>query len=125
VNALRKIHHALVPGGLVIDTQPVSAHPPIESASGKLGTLDMSEWARTIKTIDGLVQQAIDQCLFDLEHESRYVVTDDYDDGAEFVAVTRDWAGTNVSVALAARANREQGRVRLHQEVRLRLLRAR
>jgi hypothetical protein len=125
VNALRKIHRALVPGGLVIDTQPVSAHPPVESGSDMLGTLDMSAWARTIAAIDGLVQQTIDEGLFALERESRYVVTDAYDDGAQFVAVTRDWAGTNVSDALAARAGREQGRVRLHQDVRLRLLRAR
>jgi hypothetical protein len=125
VNALRKIHRALVPGGLVIDTQPVSGHPPVESGSGMLGTLDMSEWSRTIAAIDGLVQQTIDRGLFDLERETRYVVTDEYDGGAEFVAVTRDWAGTNVSDALAARVSRERGRVRLHQDVRLRLLRAR
>ena len=125
MNALRKIHRALVPGGLVIDTQPLSAHPPIESGSEMLGTLDMSEWAQTIATIDRLVQQTIHQGLFDLERESRYVVTDEYDDGAEFVTVTRDWAGTNVSDALAARVGREHGRVRLHQDVRLRVLRAR
>lgn len=125
MNALRKIHRALVPGGLVIDTQPVSAHPPVEAGGGMLGTLDMSGWARTIAAIDGLMQQAIDQGLFDLERESRYVVTDEYGDGAEFVAVTSGWAGTNVSDALAARVGREQGRVRLHQDVRLRLLRTR
>ena len=125
MHALRKLHHALVPGGLVIDTQPLSAHPPIESANGPLGTLDMSAWARTIATIDGRVQQAIDQGLFDLDRQSRYVVTDEYDDGAEFVTVTREWAGTTVSDALAARVSPEPGRVRLHQDVRLRLLRAR
>jgi hypothetical protein len=125
VNALRKLHRALVPGGLVIDTQPLSAHPPIESLSCRLGTLDMSEWARTIATIDGRVQQAIDLGLFDLERESRYVVTDEYEDGAGFVTVTREWAGTDVSDALAARVSPEQGRVRLHQDVRMRLLRAR
>lgn len=125
MHALRKIRHALVPGGLVIDTQPLSAHPPIEFASGTLGTLDMSEWARTIATIDGRLQQAIELGLFDLERESRYVVTDEYDDGAAFVTVTREWAGTNVSDALAARVSPELGHVRLHQDVRLRLLRAR
>ena len=125
MNALRKIHRALLPGGLVIDTQPVSAHPPVESGSGIVGTLDMSDWARTIATIDRLVVQAIDQGLFDLERESRYVVTDEYDDGAEFVAVTRDWAGTDVSDALAERVGHEQARVRLNQDVRLRGLRAR
>lgn len=125
MHALRKIHGALVPGGLLIDTQPLSAHPPIASADGTLGTLDMSEWARTVATIDGRVQQAIELGLFDLERETRYVVTDEYDDGAEFVTVTREWAGTNVSDALAARVSPEQGRVWLHQDVRLRLLRAR
>jgi len=53
------------------------------------------------------------------------LVIDEYDDGAEFVEVTRDWAGTNMSEALAVRVGPEQGRVRLHQDVRLRLLRAR
>ena len=125
MHALRKIHRALVPGSLVLDSQPLSAHPPVESDNGRLGTLDMTEWAQTIATIDRLVEQTIDQGLFDLERESRYVVTDEYDDGAEFVAVTRDWAGTDVSDALAARVGREQARVRLHQEVRLRVLRAR
>ena len=80
---------------------------------------------RRAHAIDGRVQQAIDQGLFDLERESRYAVTDEYDDGAGFVAVTREWAGTNVSDELAARVGRQQGRVRLHQDVRLRLLRAR
>ena len=125
MHALRKIHRALVPGSLVLDSQPLSAHPPIESDNGRLGTLDMSEWAQTIARIDRLVEQTIDQGLFDLERESRYVVTDEYDDGAEFVAVTRDWAGTDVSDALAARVGREQGRDRLHQDIRLRVLRAR
>jgi hypothetical protein len=125
VNALHKLHRSLVPGGLVIDTQPVSAHPPLESGAGLLGTLDMSEWARTVAEIDGLVQQTLGGGLFDLERESRYVVTDEYGDGAECVATTREWRGTSVSDALAARVGSEQGRVRLHQDVRLRLLRAR
>ena len=125
MNALRSIHHALVPGGLVIDTQPFSAHPPVESENGIIGLLDMAEWAQTIATIDGLMQQTIDQGLFDLERESQYVVTDECDDGAEFVAVTRDWVGTDVGDEFAARVGREPGRVRLHQDVRMRLLRAR
>jgi hypothetical protein len=71
------------------------------------------------------VEQTIDQGLFDLERESRYVVTDEYDDGAGFVTVTRNWAGTDVSDALAARVGREQAPVCLRHDVRLRVLRAR
>lgn len=89
VHALRKIRHALVPGGLVIDTQPLTAHPPIESASG---TLDMSEWARTIATIDGRARQAIDLGPFDLERESSYIVTDEYETGPRPAAPGRQAA---------------------------------
>jgi hypothetical protein len=123
VNALRKIHDALAPGSLLIDTQPVSAHPPVESDGGILGALDMSDWARTIATIDEVVEQVLGDGSFELERERRYVVTDDYADGDEFVSVTRGWQGTRVVDALAAVAGRERGHVRLHQEIRLRLLR--
>jgi hypothetical protein len=125
VNALRKIHRALVPGGVVIDTQPVSAHPPVESDDGTLGALDMSEWARTIATIDTCVEQTIADGLFDLEDERRYVVTDEFDDGEAFVEITRGWQGTYLDHAFAERVGRERGRVRLHQDIRLRLLRTR
>ena len=125
MNALHKIHGALAPGSPVIDAQPVSAYPPVESENGTLGALDMSEWARTIATIDALVDQTIDGGLFELERERRYVVTDAYDDGAAFVEITRGWQGTHLSHAFAERVGRERGPVRLHQDVRLRLLRTR
>jgi hypothetical protein len=124
VNALRNIYDALVPGGLVIDTQPVSASPPVESVAGPLGTLDMREWAQTIATVDRRIERTIRDGLFEIEEERRLVVTDEYGDGAEFVAVTRGWAGTRVDDALAALVAREQRPVRLHQDVRLRVLRA-
>jgi hypothetical protein len=125
VSALRQIRRSLVPGGIVVDTQPLSPHPPVEAGDRALGTLDMSEWAQTIATIDRLVEQTLADGLFELEHERRYVVTDVYGDGAELVAVTRGWAGTHVDDAFAERVGREPGHVRLHQDVRLRVLRTR
>lgn len=125
VNALRKIHDALVPGGLVIDTQPVSAEPPVESEAGPLGALDMREWAETIATIDRRVEQTMRDGLFELEHESRLVVTDEYDHGAELVAETSEWAGTRLDDGFAELVGSQSRRVRLHQQIRLRLLRAR
>jgi hypothetical protein len=125
VDALRKIHDALVPGGLVIDTQPVSADPPVESEAEPLGTLDMRDWAQTIATVDRRIEQTIRDGFFELDEESRFIVTDEYDNGAEFVAVTREWAGTHLDDAFAQRIGDERRPVRLHQEVRLRVLRAR
>jgi len=125
VNALQKIHDALVPGGLVIDTQPVSADPPVESQAGPLGALDMREWAQTIATIDLRVEQTMRDRLFDLEAERRFVVSDEYDDGAELVAVTSEWAGTRLDDTFAELVRSQPRPVRLHQQIRLRLLRAR
>ena len=113
MNALRRIHAALVPGGIVVDTQPVSAEPPVEGRDGRLGTLDMREWARTIDAVDGAILQAV-----------AGVVVDEFDSGGEFVEVVSGWRGTRIPPALAERAGSASPPVRVHQDVRLRLLRA-
>ena len=123
MNALRRIHAALVPGGLVVDTQPVSAHPPVESDAAMLGALDMREWAQQIADIDALADEAFDAGLFALEGDSCFVVTDEYDDGAEFLSYARNWVGTRIGAGLERRAAAEPRPVRIHQDVRLRLLR--
>jgi hypothetical protein len=124
VNALERIHEALVPGGPVVDTQPVSPRPPVESGGRRLGTLDMREWGETIEAVDRLVAQAISDGLYALEDERRFVVTDTYDSGPELVEVVSDWRGTRISRALSERVAAVAEPVRVHQEVRLRLLRA-
>jgi hypothetical protein len=125
VGALREIHGALVTGGLLIDTQPVSALPPVETDSRQLGALDMRAWARKIRTIDGEVDDTIRAGLFELVATSHLRVTDDYDDGQELVDVTRGWPGTRVDDELARLVARTAGGVRVAQAVRMRVLRAR
>jgi hypothetical protein len=69
-------------------------------------------------------QRTIGDGLFALDAERRFVVIDGYDDGAEFVAEVREWAGTHIEAAFAERLAKGRGPVQLHQEVRLRVLRA-
>jgi hypothetical protein len=122
VHALRNIHQCLVTGGRLIDTQPVSPQPPVDTDGDALGTLDMSEWARTIDQIDRLTAQTLRAGLFTIVAERRFTVSDQFDSGAELVAETRQWAGTHVDPALAGLIADQQRAVRLHQEVRLRVL---
>jgi hypothetical protein len=123
VNALRTLHAALAPGGLVVDTQPVSSHPPVEAAeSGELGTLDMREWGRTIELVDGGFAATLRDGLFALEAERSLVVTDSFDNGAEMLATVRDWQGTHIPAELERRVARSYGPVHVHQDIRLRLL---
>jgi hypothetical protein len=121
VNALRKIHEALIVGGLLIDTQPVSPEPPAESDSRQNGRLDMTEWARTIDEIDTLVQQTIRDGLFALVDQRSVTVTDQFDTGKELVEEASGWAGTRINPLLAKRIAQKQQPVRIHQEVRLRV----
>jgi hypothetical protein len=125
VNALRRLHAALVPGGLVVDTQPVSARPPVEADGVKLGTLDMREWQRTIDAVDRLVAETIDDGLFSVEVERRFTVADTADNGPSLVETVRGWQGTKVSAVLARRVAEATPPVSVRQDVRLRVLRAR
>jgi hypothetical protein len=124
VNALRTLHAALADDGLLVDTQPTSAHPPVAAASGELGTLDMREWARTIAAVDDRFEAAIREGLFAATDERSFVVTESFDDAAEMLAVVRDWRGTHIPAALERRIAGQPGGIRVHQDIRLRLLRA-
>ena len=123
MHALRNIHAALAPDGLLVDTQPLSAHPRVSADGTELGTLDMRDWLDTIRAVDELFAQTIAAGLYDLRHEERVVVADSFDDGPECLASVADWRGTQVPSALASRLAAAHGPVTIEQEVRLRLLR--
>jgi hypothetical protein len=116
-------HAALVPDAIVVDTQPISAHPPVSADGIVLGALDMREWLETIQAVDELVAETIRAGLYELQHESRFSVTDSFDSGPECLRTVGGWRGTrvpdSVSTGLAATASQ----VAAQQEVRLRLLR--
>jgi hypothetical protein len=123
VHALRNIHAALAPAGIVVDTQPVSASPPLASEGGELGSLDMHDWLDTIHAVDERFTETIAAGLYELDHESSFVVTDTYDNGPECLNIVSGWRGTRVSPVLSKRLAAATSRVSVRQEVRLRLLR--
>ena len=122
MHALRNIHAALASDGIVVDTQPVSARPDVASDSAKLGTLDMRDWLDTIHAVDERVRYAIEDGLYELRHESRFTVTDSFDNGPECLETVSGWRGTRVPPSGAAtRSCNVSGDG--EQQVRLRLLR--
>jgi SAM-dependent methyltransferase len=124
VHALRRIHAALLPGGLVLDSQPVSPDSQVEPADGGVGRLDMREWRATIDAVDARTAEAIGLGLFAIESEHMITVPDEFDSGAEFIQVVGAWRGTRIPPPGAARARDGRPPVRVLQEVRLRILRA-
>jgi hypothetical protein len=123
VHALRNIHAALTPAGLLVDTQPVSRHPRVAAGDAELGTLDMREWIGTIHAVDELVAEVVGASLYELQHEERFIVTDAFDSGSECLETVSSWRQTKVPPALRSRLAAMQSNVVVEQEVRLRLLR--
>ena len=123
MHALRNIHTALAPDGILVDTQPVSASPPVASDGGELGTLDLHDWLDTIHAVDERFAETIAAGLYELEHESWFVVTDSYDNGPECLDIVSGWRGTRVSPEVMQRLAASTSPVSVQQAVRLRLLR--
>jgi len=123
VHALRKIHAALVPDAILVDTQPVSAHPPVAVHGTTLGALDMRDWLGTIDAVDELVAETIAAGLYEPIHEQHFAVTDTFDDGGECIDEVSGWRATRVPAALELRTRAVRAPVTVTQDVRLRLLR--
>ena len=123
MHALHNIHTALAPDAILVDTQPVSARPPLAADGVTLGKLDMREWLDTIQAVDECFAETIGAGLYELQHESRFVVTDSYDDGRECLEIVSGWRGTRVSASVSTGLAATTSQVTVQQEVRLRLLR--
>jgi hypothetical protein len=122
VDALRTLHQSLVPGGWVVDTQPLSPRPEVFAAGQRIGTLDMRDWARTIELVDAEIERALAAGLFVLEAERRIVVTDSFDSGVECLEEVREWGGTKVPKSLEKELRAAHRPAALEQEVKIRLL---
>ena len=123
MHALHNIHAALAPDGLLVDTQPISAHPRVTAADVDLGPLDMRDWVDTIRAVDERFTETIAAALYELQREERFTVTDSFDDGHECLETVSSWRDTRVPSSLASRLETTHAAVRVEQEVRLRLLR--
>ena len=124
MDVLRKLHEVLVPGGLVIDTQPVSRYPAVKTPHGRLGALDARAWRRTIDAVDRRRRRAIGDRLFRLVNTRRFIVFERFDAGNELLGEVRGWAGTTVEPTLARRIAKHRDRIWVEQHVTLRLLQA-
>ena len=123
MHALRNIHSALLPDGLLVDTQPVGQKPPVAANGHELGTLDMHEWIETIRAVDDRVAETIAAGVFEQTDERTLVIRDTFDDGPGCLEIIGTWRGTCVPQPLADRLAAVRDQVTVDQQVRLRLLR--
>ena len=122
VDALSRIHTALVPGGVVVDTQPVGSRMLVRVDDEPAGELEEDEWLKMVGAVDSGVEEAIDAGLFDLQHEERYAVVHSFDSGSEALEEASSWAGTRIPKDVAEQLETTRGSVEIEVEIRLRVL---
>jgi hypothetical protein len=123
VHALRNIHAALAPDGVLVDTQPTSAYAPVRADGREVGGLDMRAWVDEIRAVDEQFDEAVRSGLYRVEHEQHFTIADEFDTGPECLEIVSGWSGTRVPPALAAWLDGAQMPMAVDAQVRLRLLR--
>ena len=122
VDALTCLHAALVPGGVLVDTQPVGLRLPVALDGEPIGELEDDEWLEIVAAVDAEADKAIAIGLFELWHEERYPVVHEFGSGDECLDEVGSWVGTVVPPAVAARLAHATGPATVEHDVRLRLL---
>jgi hypothetical protein len=122
VDALTRIHAALVPDGVLVDTQPVSPRLPVALDGEPIGELEDDEWLEMVAAVDAELEKALAAGLFELLHEERYAVVHEFGSGDECLEVVGSWAGTEVPAEVTGRLQHASARTTVEHDVRLRLL---
>jgi hypothetical protein len=125
VNALRRIHRALVDGGVLLDLQPTLANAPVVGAGRTLGRLDEREFRQVADRVNGALEETVAAGLFAHERELVLDVVHRFDGARALLEEVRTWTGTRVPASLVRRLERARPPFDVREGARLRRLRAR
>lgn len=122
VDALTRIHAALAPGAVLVDTQPISLRLPVVLDDEPIGELEDDEWLEMVAAVDAELHKALAAGIFQIRHEERYSVVHEFGSGRECLEVVGAWGGTHVPSEIASRLERSAARATVEHDVRLRVL---
>jgi hypothetical protein len=124
VHALRRVHEALVPGGILLDLMPFEPWVPVESRGGVVGHVDTREFARDVVKTEARLASVVREGLFALERELRFDVLEHFDSADRLLEVVGEWGRTRIPARLRARLARAEPPFRVRERLVLRRLRA-
>jgi SAM-dependent methyltransferase len=121
VHALRQIHRALVPGGLLVDMHPVPPSTRVEVRAESLGELDDAEFMALVAATEAPLW---DTDLFSLEEELEFDWLERFDSAEELIEAVSSWEWTRIPATLIERVRDVDGPVDIWERVVLRRFRA-
>ena len=124
MNALGRLHRALVPGGTLYDLQPRGGSARVVTGLGEVGSLDEREFFRDARATERLVDRVVREGLFGFEAELAFLVRSSFDSAEELVETVSGFRRVRVSKRLVARVRRSPPPFRLVEPASLRRYRA-
>ena len=122
MHALRRIHQALVPGGVLLDMHPVPPSTRAEVDGRSLGEFDDAEFMQIVANAEAELERT---GLFERGSEVEFNYLERYDDPAQLLEDVKDgWEGCRISPELEARILGADGPVDIWERVVLRRFRA-
>ena len=121
MHALRQIHRALVPGGLLVDMHPVPPSTRVEVRGESLGELDDAEFMALVVETEAPLWETD---LFSLEEELEFDWLERFDSAEELIETVSSWEWSRVPAEVAERVREVDGPVDIWERVVLRRFRA-
>jgi len=122
VNALRNIHQALVPEGVLLDMHPIPPATRAEVRGKSLGDFDDAEFQELVRTAEARI---LETRLFEHDTEIEFDWLERYADPAQLlVDIKEGWDGCHVPADLEARIREAEPPVDIWERVVLRRFRA-
>jgi SAM-dependent methyltransferase len=121
VHALRQIHKALAPGGILLDMHPTRPSARAEVGGVSLGDFDDEEF---FGIVDATERPLAESDLFVLEREVEFDYLERWDDGAQLLEDIETWDGCRVPHVVAERVREAEPPVDIWERVVLRRFRA-
>ena len=120
MHALRRIHEALVPEGILLDMHPIPPSTRAEVGGRSLGEFDDSEFMDTVAQTEAALEQTVTEGLFVLETELEFDWLERFDSGEELIEDIESWGDVRIPEDLAARIRSAEPPVDLWERVVLR-----
>jgi len=124
VHALRKVHEALVPEGVLLDMHPIPPSTRAEVDGRSLGELDDEEFMETVGQTEAALDETVAEGLFVFETELEFDWLERFDSGKELIEDVESWGDVRIPTRVAARILSAEPPVDVWERVVLRRFRA-